>query len=86
MKRGIFQRKKCFKRLAICLSLFLVGCGYFLPMQAVFAEENKEGEWELLSSYTTYFNVEDRGRCENIAIAASLTSQTKSQVSFSGSV
>jgi len=29
-------------------------------------------DWELLSSYTTYFNEKDRGRCENIAIAARL--------------
>ncbi len=28
--------------------------------------------WEKISSYTTYFNPSDRGRCENIAIAASL--------------
>ncbi|MBQ7369088.1 MAG: VanW family protein [Clostridia bacterium] len=31
-------------------------------------------KWEKISSYTTYFNAEDRGRCENIRIAASLVS------------
>ena len=29
-------------------------------------------EWDKISSYTTYFNASDRGRSENIAIAASL--------------
>lgn len=66
------RRKKCVKRAAVCLSLFFLGGGCFLPFQAVFAEENKGNEWELLSSYTTYFNENDRGRCENIRIAASL--------------
>ena len=33
--------------------------------------ENPYG-WEKMSSYTTYYAKEDRGRCENIAIAASL--------------
>ena len=33
-----------------------------------------ETKWEKISSYTTYFNAEDRGRCENIAIAARLIS------------
>ncbi len=33
--------------------------------------ENPYG-WERMSSYTTYFNQEDRGRCENITIAAGL--------------
>lgn len=33
-----------------------------------------ETKWEKIASYTTYFNAEDRGRCENIAIAAELIS------------
>ncbi len=35
---------------------------------------NAETKWEKISSYTTYFNENDRGRCENIAIAAELIS------------
>ena len=31
-----------------------------------------ETKWEKISSYTTYFNANDGGRCENISIAASL--------------
>lgn len=46
--------------------------------------------WARLSSYTTYFNVEDRGRCENIAIAASLidgvTIQAYGEFSFNKTV
>lgn len=46
--------------------------------------------WEKLSSYTTYFNAEDRGRCENIAIAASLidgvTIQPYGEFSFNKTV
>ncbi len=35
--------------------------------------------WERLSSYTTYFNVEEKGRCENISIAAGLINGTTIQ-------
>ena len=35
--------------------------------------------WERLSSYTTYFNAEDKGRSKNIAIAASLIDGTAIQ-------
>lgn len=36
--------------------------------------ESVAAKWENISSYTTYFNANDRGRCENIAIAAELIS------------
>ena len=46
--------------------------------------------WQKMSSYTTYYNVEDRGRCENIAIAASLidgaTIQAYGEFSFNQTV
>lgn len=46
--------------------------------------------WEKMSSYTTYYNTEDRGRCENIAIAASLidgaTIQPYGEFSFNKTV
>lgn len=41
---------------------------------SVIERANAETKWEKISSYTTYFNVEDGGRCENIAIAAELIS------------
>ena len=43
---------------------------HILPLKSVKAEI----KWEKISSYTTYFNENDRGRCENIAIAAELIS------------
>ena len=37
-----------------------------------FSTSKTKYSWEKISSYTTYFNAEDRGRCENIAIASTL--------------
>ena len=45
----------------------------FTPF-SVIERVSAETKWEKISSYTTYFNVEDVGRCENIAIAAELIS------------
>ena len=45
----------------------------FTPFSAL-KRASAETKWEKISSYTTYFNAEDRGRCENIAIAAELIS------------
>ena len=36
------------------------------------AAENNPYGWERMSSYTTYYNTEENGRCENISISASL--------------
>lgn len=55
--------------LVLASAFFLCGFGVERPLNA--SAENPYG-WEKISSYTTYFNVEDRGRCANIAIAASL--------------
>ena len=53
------------------------------------SKENPYG-WEKMSGYTTYFNQKDRGRCENIAIAASLingvTIQPYGEFSFNQTV
>lgn len=65
--------KYCKKLTALVLAgaFFLVGWSVgFLPCVSA-RGENPYG-WEKMSSYTTYFNAEDRGRCENIAIAAAL--------------
>ena len=65
---------KYFKKLTALVlagAFFLIGRGFgCLPFVSA-RGENPYG-WEKMSSYTTYFNAEDRGRCENIAIAASL--------------
>ena len=45
----------------------------FTPFSAL-KRASAETKWEKISSYTTYFNENDRGRCENIAIAAELIS------------
>ena len=45
----------------------------FSPFSAL-KSVRAETKWEKISSYTTYFNTEDRGRCENITIAAELIS------------
>lgn len=70
----------------LCAGAFflgITGClGIFLPknapIEAQAGAENPYG-WEKMSSYTTYYNAEDRGRCENIAIAASLIDGTTIQ-------
>lgn len=53
------------------------------------ASENPYG-WDKISSYTTYFNAKDTGRCENISIAASLvdgaTIQPYGEFSFNATV
>ncbi len=55
----------------------------------VVAAENPYG-WALISSYTTYYSKEEKGRCENIAIAASLidgvTVQGYGEFSFNATV
>lgn len=57
----------------------------FIPVKA-----NAETDWERLSSYTTYFNAEDKGRSENITVAASLidgiTVQAYGEFSFNQTV
>ena len=53
------------------------------------SKENPYG-WEKMSGYTTYFNQKDGGRCENIALAASLidgvTIQPYGEFSFNQTV
>ncbi len=53
------------------------------------AEDNPYG-WEKISSYTTYYDEKDGGRCQNISIAASLiggvTVQAYGEFSFNATV
>ncbi len=66
----------------------LLGGGSYARARA----ENKENPygWDKISSYTTYYAKEDKGRCENIAIAASLidgvTVQAYGEFSFNATV
>ena len=93
------------KRLALLFAgafflLFSAKIGYFSKRKAgaedkisIFTQntriENPYG-WEKMSAYTTYFNQNEGGRCENIAIAASLidgiTIQPYGEFSFNATV
>lgn len=53
------------------LALLLTGA-IFLSVKPIFARA--DGEWETLSSYTTYFNAEEKNRVQNVTIAAGLIS------------
>lgn len=59
-------------------AVFLFSCVLMQKPSAFRAAASPYG-WEKMSSYTTYFNVEERGRCENIAIAAALIDGTTLQ-------
>ncbi len=56
-------------------TLLLAGvlfCLQGIPFLRARAESDNPYGWDKISSYTTYYSKEDGGRCENIAIAASL--------------
>ncbi len=69
-------------------AVFLFG-GVKGTLRAAARGENPYG-WELISSYTTYYDTEEKDRCENIAIAASLvdgvTVQAYGEFSFNATV
>ncbi|MBE7085656.1 MAG: hypothetical protein E7366_00690 [Clostridiales bacterium] len=83
-------------------SAFFIACSFGGGLQnwtTVWASERVQTKtvvkdnpygWETLSSYTTYFNANEGGRCENIAIAASLidgvTIQPYGEFSFNQTV
>ena len=47
--------------------------GLFFCFAPVASVTVKAGQvWEEMGAYTTYYNVEDKGRCENIEIASAL--------------
>ena len=81
------------RRVKYILALLFTGAFFFtVNPKKTTAEtplENPYG-WELLASFTTYFNEKDVGRCENIAIAASLidgvTIQPYGEFSFNATV
>lgn len=98
-KTKTLKRLKTYALLVVG-SVFLMFFVFFTPVSgikkqkfAVFGEtasqDNPYG-WQKISSYTTYFRQNDGGRCENIAIAASLidgvTIQAYGEFSFNGTV
>ncbi|MBE5739809.1 MAG: hypothetical protein E7349_03010 [Clostridiales bacterium] len=62
----------------------------FAESKPVKMEKDNPFHWEKMTSYTTYFNQKDRGRCENITIAASfidgITIQPYGEFSFNQTV
>ena len=80
---------KKIRTLALAGVLFFVGL-VKIPIHSVFVLASNPYGWEKISSYTTYFSAEDRGRCENIAIAAALvdgiTIQPYGEFSFNKTV
>ena len=99
------MRRKTLKTLKNILTLLLVGA-FFLPFflkiahfgkteakKLVFADSSTQTNpygWQKISAYTTYFNQNEGGRCENIAIAAALidgiTIQPYGEFSFNATV
>ncbi len=86
------RRIRRLKTLFFAGVFFLCGfCGIdFSGDRAVAEKKGNPYGWDKLSSYTTYYSAEDRGRCENIAIAASLidgvTVQAYGEFSFNATV
>ena len=80
IKRGVFS----------CLFSVFFFISLFFPQKTVKATADNPYGWEILSAYTTYFNQNDGGRCENITIAASLidgvTMQPYGEFSFNATV
>lgn len=67
--------------LSFASAVFLFTSGFlwlFWAKKPLSVSANPFG-WEKMSSYTTYYNAEDRGRCQNIAIAAELIDGTTLQ-------
>ena len=54
------------KKIGFPIAILLSGIFYIFPMQVKRA--NGEESWNTLSSFTTYFNANDVGRCENIRV------------------
>ena len=91
-----FSYRTLLVKRSVFLILFCLICLFFgqnYVQYTVFAENERKNNpygWEKISGYTTYFNQNDGGRCENIAIAASLidgvTIQAYGEFSFNGTV
>lgn len=72
--KSMGKRMKKLTALAFAGAFLCAFFGFFrqnMQKLPIVLADNPYG-WERMSSYTTYFSEEDRGRCENIAIAAGL--------------
>ena len=84
------------KRICTFLALLFASVFFFCPkgvklgVAETLSRTENPYQWERLASYTTYYSVKDGGRCENIAIAASLvdgvTLQPYGEFSFNATV
>lgn len=90
----MYQRffwKKCRTLLQMGVFFFVNLCnfGCFLPCKAS-AGQNEGKNWAEISAYTTYYNQNEGGRCENIAIATAcidgITIQAYGDFSFNQTV
>ncbi|MBR2022958.1 MAG: VanW family protein [Clostridia bacterium] len=76
------------KKILFPIAMLLSGIFYIFPMQV--RRANGEEVWNTLSSFTTYFNANDVGRCENIRVASELidgvTLQAYGEFSFNQTV
>ncbi len=77
----------------IVWTLLLTGVLFFsfgVERDFTFAQADNPYGWDKISSYTTYYDQSDKGRCQNIAIAASLidgvTLQAYGEFSFNATV
>ncbi len=83
---------KIFRSLLLVGAIFFYVFAYFFPFLQNLEAKAVENpySWQKMSSYTTYFNQKDGGRCENIAIAGSLidgvTLQAYGEFSFNQTV
>ena len=68
------MQNKTKKHAAKAVTLLFASVFFLFPPFSVLKVASAETKWEKISSFTTYFNENDRGRCENIAIAAELIS------------
>ncbi len=77
------------KFVSVLTALLFAATVFSFPLPKFPVKANPYG-WERMSSYTTYYDKKDGGRCENIALAAALidgvTLQPFGEFSFNGAV
>ena len=82
------------KRIVVWLWTLLFAGVFFISLpkvgRGVFARADNPYGWQKIASYTTYYDTGDRGRCQNIAVAAMLidgiTLQAYGEFSFNATV
>ena len=85
----IKKERTMYKRLLVFIYSTILSFVVFFYTPHIYARAQSD-EWSRLSSYTTYYQTEDKNRCENIAIAAELidgvTIQPYGEFSFNRTV